>query len=289
MRSGTGRAPGRAVETCLNCGEGVAGQAYCAACGQRAVAIRGGLGELVREAYDTAVSLDSKAVRTAWALFARPGVVAAEFISGHRVRWVSPVRLFLVVAALYVFVAAPYAQRMMVSEEAESFGRAGRDLVSGESIDDEKRRELDDKMAEYQETLLEMTPLLLRVAYVGSLPVVILLFALVEVRRRRPLYDHAVTGLYFMCVVAAFQLLDTAVAGIVQALAGMEPFEAHMVANVVNGLALWALTVLWLRRIYGDRLVKAVAKGAVILIGFEISMGLVAGIFGVIVVLSRVL
>jgi hypothetical protein len=81
--------------TCLNCGEVFRG-AYCHACGQR----RGGpplhFHDFVHELVHEFLHFDSKIWRTLKLLIFSPGTLTREYVAGRRVRYVGPVRLFLV-------------------------------------------------------------------------------------------------------------------------------------------------------------------------------------------------
>ena len=91
---------------CLNCGEVLQG-AYCHACGQKG----GGPGlhfhELVHEIVHEFLHFDSKILRTLKLLLFFPGRLTSEYIAGRRVRYVGPVRLFLVTSiVLFGLLAA---------------------------------------------------------------------------------------------------------------------------------------------------------------------------------------
>ncbi|MGI9628787.1 MAG: DUF3667 domain-containing protein [Longimicrobiales bacterium] len=87
---------------CENCGEPLRGS-YCAQCGQSDadydVPIRQFATEFLSESFD----LDARLRRTLRPLFLRPGLVPAEYVSGHRARFVPPVRLY-VFASFAVFL-----------------------------------------------------------------------------------------------------------------------------------------------------------------------------------------
>jgi hypothetical protein len=90
---------------CNNCGAGLTGP-YCSRCGQKeADTDWRSLGDIAREFWDELVSLDFKSVRTIFAL-SHPGHLAAEFIAGRRRRYLTPLKTYLLAAALF-FVVAP--------------------------------------------------------------------------------------------------------------------------------------------------------------------------------------
>lgn len=95
---------------CENCGTVLAGP-YCSACGQRhhdhpVHSFR----HFIREATEDATHADSRLWQTLIALLFRPGFLTREFLDGHRVRFLPPVRLYLVVSVIYFLLVGLYSQ-----------------------------------------------------------------------------------------------------------------------------------------------------------------------------------
>lgn len=98
--------PPLAPGSCANCGGEVA-ERYCTRCGQdRGLTPHVPLGEIVGEALSEALSLDSRMGRTVVPFFLRPGFLTAEFLAGRRVRYSSPLRLYLLATVLFFLVAS---------------------------------------------------------------------------------------------------------------------------------------------------------------------------------------
>lgn len=97
-------APG-STDTCLNCGAPLRGD-YCYACGQpgrlKPLSFWRLLLELVEDIWD----VDSKAWRSLKPLMFRPGFLTNQYLAGHRVRYVAPLRLYLTASVLFFIVAA---------------------------------------------------------------------------------------------------------------------------------------------------------------------------------------
>src|SRR6476620_5901063 len=92
--------------TCRTCGLPLQGR-YCHACGQKAAHSEITVGELVHEAIHEFAHLDdSKIVQTLKLLLFKPGELTAEFLRGRRVRYVPPLRLYLVCSLLFFALAA---------------------------------------------------------------------------------------------------------------------------------------------------------------------------------------
>ena len=90
-----------AVATCPNCGE-PRPRPFCAECGQNDRDYRRSswavVGDFLRETFE----VDSKVFRTL-KLLLKPGRLSAEFSRNRRVRYVSPVRLYLFASVIYFF------------------------------------------------------------------------------------------------------------------------------------------------------------------------------------------
>jgi hypothetical protein len=89
---------------CRNCGAALQG-AYCHACGQSAHLHRSLL-HLVEEVLHGVLHFDAKGWRTLPLLVARPGLLTRRYIDGQRMRYVSPLALFLFTVFLMFFVAS---------------------------------------------------------------------------------------------------------------------------------------------------------------------------------------
>ena len=87
---------------CENCGSVLQGS-YCHVCGQHAHSPLHNFAHAVEEVFESFWHLDGRIFRTVRDLFV-PGRVAAGYLSGHRVRYVAPLRLFVIVSLLTFFV-----------------------------------------------------------------------------------------------------------------------------------------------------------------------------------------
>jgi len=91
-------------EHCQNCGAELAGR-YCHVCGQRGHVHRSIL-HLAEEFFHGLLHLDGKIWHTAPLLLFRPGALTRRFVEGQRVRFVSPIALFLFSVFLMFFAVA---------------------------------------------------------------------------------------------------------------------------------------------------------------------------------------
>lgn len=88
-----------AERLCRNCKSPLRGE-YCYQCGQREGRRDLLFSEAVGEAVGDIFSWDSRFWRTLLPLLFRPGHLTAEFIAGHRARYVPPFRLYLIISFL---------------------------------------------------------------------------------------------------------------------------------------------------------------------------------------------
>jgi len=89
---------------CANCAAPLAGE-YCAACGQRHEPHVHSVSHFAAEAFESITHADSRLWRTLWYLLAKPGRLTLEFFAGHRVSYLPPFRLYLVISLLFFLVA----------------------------------------------------------------------------------------------------------------------------------------------------------------------------------------
>jgi hypothetical protein len=91
--------------TCLNCGHAVDTR-FCPECGQENTDYRVSLGHLLGDLADELFQLESRLWRTLWTLLRRPGLLTVEYNAGRRVRYTTPLRLYLVCSVAYFFVGS---------------------------------------------------------------------------------------------------------------------------------------------------------------------------------------
>ncbi len=86
--------------TCGNCGAALTGP-YCANCGQHAHASARGLGAVLHDAWHDITHVDGRLWHTLWLLLREPGRLTQEYFKERRVRYLPPVRLYLVLSVLF--------------------------------------------------------------------------------------------------------------------------------------------------------------------------------------------
>ncbi|SDK52485.1 DUF3667 domain-containing protein [Microbulbifer yueqingensis] len=88
---------------CANCSTPLLG-AHCYHCGQSRDGLARHLPGILSDFFSTLLALDSRVWRTVGPLLIRPGFLSREYFAGRRVRYVSPVRLFIFLSLAAVFL-----------------------------------------------------------------------------------------------------------------------------------------------------------------------------------------
>jgi hypothetical protein len=102
-----------ASNPCLNCGMNIQLE-FCPECGQRAIDPDPALREFLHEAAEEFLHWDGKLASTFRLLVTKPGALTKEYLAGRRVRYISPLRLYLTCSVLYFFCAALIPSRSAV-------------------------------------------------------------------------------------------------------------------------------------------------------------------------------
>jgi hypothetical protein len=89
-----------AERRCLNCQTIMQGP-YCFQCGQHEKSSIRHFGVFVRDVIDDVFNLDSRAVRTIKPLLFSPGFLTTEYLSGRRMRYVPPLRLYVIASLMF--------------------------------------------------------------------------------------------------------------------------------------------------------------------------------------------
>ncbi len=237
---------------CNNCGASLAGP-YCHRCGQKeADTDWRSFGSITRQFWTELVNLDFKTVHTVGALF-RPGHLAAEFIAGRRARYLSPLKTYLLAAALFFLIAPRVTdfgfERQMELDQEGSFRARVEARIAATGV----RRDLfAERFNTRLQTIYTLSPI---VSVVAATFILRLLYG----RRFRWPGPHAVFALYHV----AFMFV-TALA--VHALS----HEFNGVNLVILLIAQFAVVapymVAALQRVYGEPAKRTAWKTAVLLL-----------------------
>jgi hypothetical protein len=97
------------ITHCENCGAQLHGH-WCAQCGQAAIDYRRSFRHVIADLLDEFLNWDSKFFATIGLLVIRPWKLTNQFLAGHRVRYVHPLRLYLLASILFFFAANYWAK-----------------------------------------------------------------------------------------------------------------------------------------------------------------------------------
>lgn len=89
---------------CENCGAELVGE-YCAKCGQHAIDYRRSVVRVLIDAADSFLNWDTKFLKSVGVLLVRPWRLTNDFNAGRRVRYVHPLRLYLLASIAFFLLA----------------------------------------------------------------------------------------------------------------------------------------------------------------------------------------
>jgi hypothetical protein len=95
-------APEPPARRCENCGSPLYGE-HCYACGQPTKGLVRHFSSILGDFFDTVFNIDSRVLRTIGPLLYNPGYLSLEYFAGRRVRYVTPMRLFLFLSLVAFF------------------------------------------------------------------------------------------------------------------------------------------------------------------------------------------
>ena len=90
---------------CANCGYRFKDENnFCPSCGQKNHELKIPFKRLVVEVAENTLDIDSKAFKTIKYLLFKPGFLSSEFNMGKRVRYIPPIRLYLLISFIFFFL-----------------------------------------------------------------------------------------------------------------------------------------------------------------------------------------
>jgi hypothetical protein len=264
---------------CLNCGAALQGS-FCSACGQRSVPPDPSVGELAGDAWHELSGYDGRIAATVRGLL-RPGYLTREYIAGRRARYLSPMRLYLIVSVIYFLAASSTPPTMSTTRRGVVAAPGGIQIgvtgsANGADLSAEERADL---LASAEKAPSILRPLLRAIAadpiafrarvltimprvFFALLPVFALIVALFYRNRRFP------TSLVFAvhlhaCAFAVFTLSEAA------KLTGSISFAVTVGSVLTVVFAVYALMAL--RAVFGGSWPITVAKAAAIAVIYLIA------------------
>jgi hypothetical protein len=113
---------------CENCGAELLGH-WCSQCGQPAVDYRRSFRHVITDVLDSFLNWDSKFFATIGLLVVKPWRLTNDFVSGKRIRYVNPLRLYLLASVLFFFAMNHWARSIRQPTIVSSRDRAELEAV----------------------------------------------------------------------------------------------------------------------------------------------------------------
>jgi hypothetical protein len=272
--------------TCANCGAPLRGH-YCHECGaprsdDRPLTVR----RFARDAAHEVTSVDSTTLRTFQALFARPGVLTRDYLAG-RTRWyLSPLRLFLVMWAAFLFSVSFYQEGFVDRRVVERNLAARRDSSFDGVLERSAKRHATSSDELMDQTLTKMTTWAMSPWLRVLDPIVVGgVLALLYRGRRRNYAEHVVFALHLLAFNSALAILTNGM----HHLAGWDGTPNRLV-SAFHWSVLGTYFFLAARLVHPEPRLRTGMKTLGFLVGSQVAMfvaPVLAGIAAVVLVMWR--
>lgn len=243
---------------------------FCSRCGQKHWDQHGwSLGHFLHELFHEFTHVDSSILGTFRLLF-RPGELTAQYLSGRRIAFVNPIRLYLLTTAVFFFFGGS------TGSSVEGLTRLGNAHGLVEGIQQKAREQ-----GIPSEIALEQFDALLHKEFSLFIALGILVFSLtlwLLMRKRDPwLARHAV---FAMHCYTFFFLVRIACSGLVDVAQEAHWLEGKQVLDSLMSAVIAPYLLLAMRRVYGESWGSLLWKCAVLLVvmGAVYSLALGGGV-----------
>jgi hypothetical protein len=258
-----------AATACPECGAGFVGD-YCHRCGEKRPEARDlSVRHFAEDAAKELTSLDSKLLRTVWALLFKPGLLTVEWVRGRRSHYLKPLNLCLGVFALSLFAYSVYKPVSLydVSSIAAQ-DKQGNFLKLVNRVAEKRHAEpaaVLDQMSERWQRYMSLSPVVFVAAFA-------LVLQLVFLFSRRYFVEHLVFSMHFV----SFSLLVVVLMWPIYFFIGVRP---EGVVNYVVAAAKWLLDLVYMffavRAVYRLGAFKTLLASLPLIAGFFVSYVLV--------------
>jgi len=199
--------PSPTTRVCLNCGTGLYGS-YCHCCGQKDQNRRIPLTSLFHDVVHDMLHWDKKVLGTLWLVFARPGLVAQEYLEGRRIRHVPPFRLYIVTSFILFLAlsAVPVATKAKEGRNNNPVLQVSvqNETTPSQSIQEKRKRSPWEESLRARSKKAQDNPELFKRTFLSNLskslfilmPIFAALLMLLHWRAKSLFVDHMVVTLY---------------------------------------------------------------------------------------------
>lgn len=272
---------------CLNCGEPLRGP-YCWRCGQEDLDLHRPLKQLARDAVGDLFNLDTRFLRTLLPLLFRPGFLIREYLAGRRVRFVQPLKMYLLATLIFFSLVALLPRKhftVVRTTEKPLEAPTGGVRFSLPTIDDQSTwfaqriEEASDNAQKDPDRFGATVMANLPRAFFLLLPAFALLLKLFYWKQDRYYLDHLIFALYFHAFVFAALTLRIGLT---------RPWMPGWIGTplaILLWLWLFSYLPIALRRVYGGTRTKTALK----LTGLLASYAVVFGATSVMLILMTLL
>lgn len=188
---------------CSNCGAPLTGR-WCSSCGQKVIEDRDRrfvhvLGQFAHELFH----VNGKLPRTLGSLLIRPGQLSRAYLDGQRVRYISPIALFLIINLVY-FLAPPMTDFNLGLDEQyhmQPYSSLAQVMV------DQRLEHRQLTLAEYATTYNSRNLNLAKSLIVVHLPFLALALSLLVPRRELYLAEHFIVATHLFTFILVISLI----------------------------------------------------------------------------------
>jgi hypothetical protein len=263
---------------CANCGHPPIGH-YCPGCGEEQPGHHDlSLRHFSHELFHELVHLDSRLFRTLKALLFQPGFLTSEYFAGRKARYFRPLRLYLAIFALSLFVFSLYRPvaiydfgRIM---EQEQTGQLANAMAKSAAKKNTTPQELGDRISQKWQRNVSFLQLLYVLLLAGVLKLIFL-------KTGRYYVEHLVFSLHYY----SFNFLWGIMMWPLYYLSGgLDPFGKTLWVTIFSYCVHAAYMFLALRRVYAQSPGQAayrtliVVMASVIMFAFAITLALLVGL-----------
>jgi hypothetical protein len=254
------QAPGEEPRTCPECGDPLAGK-YCHQCGEKPLGPDDlKLGGFLHHGLHELTHLDAKIFSTLRALVFKPGLLTTEYLAGRKKRHVLPLRLFLVIFALNLFLytrpgIALYDMRFVVKNDKQ--GVIEKKLEAKAKKLNQPTDALYDRINEHWQKYVSLLQF-------GDVFFFAIWLSLLFYTSHRYFVEHLIFSLHTL----SFVFLLSTVLWLYYAFRGMHP---DLVVALVSFAALLLYLCRAIPRAYGTAGWSVLLKSFLLLVGLEIT------------------
>lgn len=163
--------PQRKEKDCLNCGTVVQGR-YCHECGQENVVPKETFWHMVTHFFNDITHFDGSFFTTAKDLLFKPGFLSKEYMSGKRVKYLHPVRMYVFTSAIFFLLFFGFfsgSDSININSDSKITGKERLEVIEKlekEYANDESKKDILQRLQVLKDTTQEISvadlPLFLR-------------------------------------------------------------------------------------------------------------------------------